>query len=131
MKFYELTYLINPDLSEEELRSISEKIINLLKEKGGVIHHSNNTIKKVLGYPIKDKNTAYLVSIDFSLEPEKTDGLKQKISKEKEILRFLLMAKKPPKEEKKKVKPAPEKAPKEEKKVELKELDQKLDEILG
>ncbi len=146
MKYYELTYLIDPDLSETEIKSLTEKVANHLQKEGGIIHNIDNahkTVKKVLGYPIKKKFIAYLVSLDFSIDPQKTDGLKQNISLEKSILRFLLISKKLIKEERKDTKPGTKKAlptsppddvkkkSVDDKKVELEELDQKLDEILN
>ena len=34
MKFYELTYLISPDLSEEEIKVLQEKVTSLIQEEG-------------------------------------------------------------------------------------------------
>ena len=137
MKLYELTYLIKPEIDEKELEALSEKIKSLIIEKGGILGKETAAIKKKLGYQIKKKSLAYFKNLDFQLEPGKIKEIKKEIESEKNILRFIFLNKVLPK-----IKPStkaiPEvglKAPlakKEEKakKVELKEIEKKLEEIL-
>ena len=94
-------------------------------------------IKKKLGSQIKKKSVAYFKNLDFQLEPEKIEEIKKEIESEKNILRFIFLNKVLPKTEPL-IKAIPETglqpplAEKEEKKkkVELKEIEKKLEEIL-
>lgn len=130
MKYYELTYLITPDLLEEELKAFSEKINSLIQTQGGVLDKSSKAIKRKLGFPIKKKTSAFLKTITFHLNPEKLAGLEKTLKGDKKILRFLILNKKV----KRIALEVPEKAkilkskPKE--KVELKDIEEKLKEIL-
>lgn len=131
MRIYQLTYLISADLSEEELRSFSEKITSLIQEEGGVINEVNGPKKKDLAYLIKKNKTAYLTNLTFYFPPEKLENLEKKLRGEKQILRYLIEKKKMAKRvavpiKPRLIKPSPPKA-----KVELKELEKKLEEILG
>jgi len=152
MKNYQLTYLISPDLSEEELKNLSEKIKNFIQEETGTLEKITEPSKRELGYPIKKKGEAFLATLNFSFQPtadqpkagnpEKLGNLENKLKSEKQILRYLILTKKTirerperiirkevlpgikkPLEVTKKVTPP--------KKVELKEIDKKIEEILG
>lgn len=128
MKFYELNYLILPDLKDEELNLLQEKIISLIQENGGVLVSNTTAIKKLLLYPIKKRTEAFLATLSFQLNPEKLANLEKKLKEEKSILRYLIVSKRlykktlPPEKSKRVIKGE---------KVELKDIDKKLKEILG
>lgn len=130
MTLYELTFLISPELKESELKDFSQKIDSLIS-KEGKITKSEEPKKINLAYPIQKKNEAFLAISEFSAEADKIESLKKKLGGEKEILRFLLIKKK---RVEKKLKPAPAIVsagkPIPEKKVELKEIEEKLEKIL-
>lgn len=139
MKLYELTYLLSPKLSEEEAKNFSEKITSFVQEKEGVLEGNplrQKITKKKLSSPIKKEAEAYLNTLSFYFLPQEIEGLKARLDSENQILRYFILAKKPlpgakvakvlpriPKV-KKEAKPTPEK-------VDLKEIEQKLEEILG
>jgi small subunit ribosomal protein S6 len=127
MRFYELAYLISPDLNQMELQKVLEDL-NSLVQKVGPILKIADTKKIKLAYQIEKKSEAFFGWIEFEGEPEKVDHLKKELEKKKEILRFLLIKKKKL-EIKEKKEEKPEK-PKTEKKAELKEIEEKLEEIL-
>lgn len=130
MKHYELTCLISPNLSENELSSFSEKINSLIQEQGAILDKILPEKKIVLGYPIEKNTSAFFKIITFNINPEKLINLEKKLKDNKEILRYFILAKKEPLKQillKKQVEKLEDK-PK--KKVELKDIDKKLKEIL-
>jgi small subunit ribosomal protein S6 len=142
MKYYELAYLISPDLSEEESKSLFLKVGGFVSEGQGVLGKITGPFKRKLGYLIKNKKEALLASLEFHLNPESLSVLEKKLKAENQILRYLIIAKKvykiTPREERvhlfKKTPKISEKTAghkPEHRKVELKEIDQKIEEILG
>ncbi len=130
MKDYELAYLISPELSKEEVKPFQDKIISFIQNEGGVLIENVNPVNKLLSYPVKKQIQAYLAVLDFQLNPEKLAELEKKIKAETQILRYLILIKPKLKEIKAVLRKfAPKKAP--ERKVELKEIEKKLEEILG
>ena len=129
MKTYELTYLITPDLSEEETRAFQEKIIASLQEEGGILTEAGIISKKRLAYPIQKKIQVYLAVLTFQLNAEKLVNLEKKLKAENQILRYIIITKVPRKEKVFRIKKAL--PPPKEKKVELKEIEKKLEEILS
>ncbi len=138
MKNYELTYIVSPELSEEELKELESKITSLIRVENGVLSEVRPPVIKSLSYPIKKKRSAYLISLGFQLAPEKLENLERKLKQEAQIIRYLLLikpvsgirevmapARKP------RLRAALPKVKKPETKVELKEIEKKLEEILG
>lgn len=117
MKLYELTYLIDKNLSAEEQNKLSEKVISLLQVQ-----------------PIKQSSAGFLNSLDFYLNPEKIKDIETSLKAETSIKKFIILKKALPKIKAKTTKRtlAPKKLEKktEKPKVELKEIEKKLDEIL-
>jgi len=126
MKNYELIYLANPDISEEESEELSKKITGfIVEEKGSIL--KSKTEKRRLGHEVKGKKEAYLVSVVFSAEPENIKNLGKMIDSEENILRKILIVKilqkeVPAEAEIARENPSP--------KVELEKIDEKIDEIL-
>lgn len=148
MKHYEMLYIIAPDFTDEEHAKLTASAESLIKNEGGIISASEMLGKKKLAYPIKKAVASYYNLLSFDIEPAKLPLIEQKFRLMTEILRFLLVVKKPVKEKPKVISPRPaameapaprifKKEPAKEKtkvklqKVSLEELDKKLDEILG
>ena len=146
MKHYELTYLITPELSEENVRAFQEKVIVLIKDEEGILEEVKVPLSRKLAYPIKKTGeplkytSAYLAVLNFQLNPEKISALEKKLKSENQILRYLLLTKRPSRKvefiARRIVVPKTEiiekpKVSEEEKKVELKEIEKKLEEILN
>jgi len=140
MKTYELAYLIAPELSEEEAKSLSQNIAEMILSEGGSVDKTEEPKKRTLAYQIKKRKEAYFVFSNFHLAPEKLAGLEKMIKGKNQILRYLIVAKIPSRmiEKPRRVRirketteaPAITTEPKKEK-VELKEIEKKLEEILG
>ncbi|MBU4462093.1 30S ribosomal protein S6, partial [Patescibacteria group bacterium] len=137
MKIYELVYLISPELETEEAGELASEISAFLQKEGGSILKAENPSPRTLSYQIKAQGAAFQVNMEFTLDPEKLRVLEDKIRKNTKILRYMLIIKKPPRKEPtaRKMRPVgAEKAEtpnevknkKTEKKVELKDIEEKL-----
>jgi len=129
MRPYELTFLISQNLSEEEIRNLQEKIKNFIEDEGGVLVEIKSLGKKNRFYT--KTGGAYLSILNFNLEPEKLENLEKKLKSENQILRYLVS-----KRVMKMVTPLPKisltPVKKNKKaKIKLKEIEEKLEEILG
>ena len=134
---YELGYLLNAGLKEEEILSFLESLRNTVTAQGGLIISEGKHKLQNLAYPIKKESGAYFNWIRFSLKPSILKEIKEFLSKQTSVLRYLVIKQteetiKPPVSRplKKKTKPqaAPKEAPSPE---EVEEIDKKLKEILG
>lgn len=127
MKLYELTYLVSSGMPTEEIKGFSRKISGFVSEQGGLIESESEPSRKNLA----GKRESYLVSLVF--RTDKINTIEEKIKTEGTIIRYMILAKKEPSLKAEKParfykKPAePSKA----KKAELKEIDEKIEEILN
>lgn len=129
MKYYELTYLISPNISEEEVKNTQQKLDSFIQDKGGLLDSSIPAEKIELSYKMKGNSQAYLVTTTFHLKSESVAELEKEINSQKNIIRFLLYNRKKPQVIEKEKKPTFRKHPPK-KKAELKDIEKKLDEIL-
>ncbi|MCH8741597.1 30S ribosomal protein S6 [Patescibacteria group bacterium] len=127
MKYYELTYIISPKLTEPEAQKFSEEIIDWIKKEGGILSEAHNPLKRRLAYQIKKEDEGFLTSLGFYFNPEKLINLTEKVKSETKILRSLIITKEPTKKtESPKILET-----KKEEKVAIEDIEKKLEEILG
>ncbi|MFH1714046.1 MAG: 30S ribosomal protein S6 [Candidatus Nealsonbacteria bacterium] len=140
MKNYELTFLISPDLPEEEAKGFQQKINSYIQEQEGLLINGNILLKRTLAYPISKISEAYLAVSVFQLNPEKLAEVEKKLKEENQIIRYLItVVKKERKLPARRIKAlvqkskvtVTERTEPQEKKVELNEIDKKLEEILN
>lgn len=150
MNHYELLYLVPATHSEEELAPVKETIKQLITKHNGQIKTEDSLGKRKLAYPIKKFRQGYYLLINFDSEPENIKLLENDLRLTSEILRHMLTTKTSSKpsvikyfseestitQPTRKFSPKPETKPlieageKKEEKVNLEDLDKKLDEIL-
>ncbi|MCX6718677.1 MAG: 30S ribosomal protein S6 [Candidatus Staskawiczbacteria bacterium] len=147
MKTYELTYIVSPDITSEEAEAKGKEIESLISSKEGTILKQSNPSARALAYPIEKRASGFFGVLEFQVEPEKLLELKETLLKDGKIVRHMLIIKEAAmmkKERRTRTKPAPifdidtEKKPEpepakpaEREKVELKDIEHELDEILG
>lgn len=135
---YELTYIINPALSETNIAAQTDKVASFINELGGEIKKDSTPVlntgqKRKLSYPIKKEKEGYFISLDFLLSSDKLEKLNHQLKLEKDILRYLIISKKIRKLRPMRVKKFKERikmAERPKEKVKLEELDKKLEELL-
>ncbi|MFH1036987.1 MAG: 30S ribosomal protein S6 [Patescibacteria group bacterium] len=142
MKIYELTYLMPQTVSEDELKALQEKIHSFITEKQGTLERIEDVVKTNLGFPIGGQRNVFSATLSFHSEPEELMDLGNKIKSEKQVLRHMIVIKKPLKivEIRRRVPhilmnetktETTQKITEKPKKVEIKEIEKKLEEILG
>jgi small subunit ribosomal protein S6 len=144
MNNYELLYIVSNQYTDDEAKKIKERIDEVIKSFGGIIGSEEDMGKKKLAYPINQVAHGYYFLTEFELEDgPKLKDINNLLRLDKEILRAQIINKPKPtakqlekirkqeayraktgKAEDKPIKPETEK------KVDIKNLDEKLDEIL-
>ncbi len=161
MKIYELTYIISPEMTSEEAEAKAKELESAITSREGTVLKQTNPIARTLSYQIKKHASGFFGFLEFQLEPEKLLELKEILVKDGKISRHMVIIKQPIEMKKerrtrtkpitgleiekkaeepvyaegssetKEEKPAVETKTKEKEKVELKDIEQKLDELLG
>ena len=144
MKTYELTYIITSEITSEEAEAKGKEIESVVRSKEGIILKQSNPIAKTLAFPIVKRASGFFGVVEFQLEPEKLVELKEVIANDKKIIRHMAIIKEPVRIRKERRTKKQEEVPtrqsaeitasaveKEAKPVELKDIEQQLDELLG
>ena len=150
MKPYELTYIISSHLTSEEADGLRKGIESLVQASNGIITKSEKTTPQVLAYPIKGQHSGFFAILEFTIEEDKIKEIKAALEKDAKILRHFLMVKKPVKQMKERrtrktpvtleartketlgnIEVMKEKEKHKEEKVEIEDIEKKLDEILS
>jgi len=152
MQNYELLYIVPNQYTDEEAKKIKEKIDAMLQSYGAVIGLEEDMGKKKLAYPIGQTAHGYYFLTEFELEAgANLAKINNDLCLDKEILRAQIVTKQkltPEQIEKAKkreaarakmmkesadkeaAKPAEQSAKPEKKKADIKNLDDKLEEML-
>lgn len=153
MKIYELIYIVSPEITSEDAEAKGKEIETFIQSKEGTILKQTNATAKALSYPIKNRASGFLGVLEFQVEEDKLADLKDFLNKDGKVVRHMITIKRAgqlkkerrtrnavhaPKEEavaepiEPKISHAkPAEKPEAKEKVELKDIEEKLEEILG
>lgn len=155
---YEILFIIPNKFTDDEAQGIFKKVGELIKDLGGNLSLENYWGKKKFAYPIKHENYGYYGLYEFDINRSAITEINNKLRLDTDILRFLIVKKdlkneeqikkderikakiaekkieekKSEEEEKEEKKKKSQKTTKsEDKKVNLKSLDEKLEDVLN
>jgi len=89
MKNYETVFILNPVLSDDQMKDTVEKFVKVLKKgKADVINVEQWGLRK-LAYPIQHKSTGFYNLLEFSASPEMVNTLETEFRRDESVMRFL------------------------------------------
>ncbi len=89
---YEITYLIDPTLSEEDRGALESSVDDLVVKLSGSVVSSSPTLRKKLAYEIARKSTAFLRVINIELPTDKIAEAKDFLKRSAGVMRFTILA---------------------------------------
>ncbi len=92
---YELGFILNPEVSEEQTRTILERVEQVATNHGGQVVRVNQWGRRRLGYPIQRHRDGFYVFIDMILAPETVLELDRTLKVSEEVLRHLIKRRDP------------------------------------
>ena len=91
--YYELTYLANPKMSDEQAEAFGGQIGEIIKGQGEILNA--NPLKKIkLAYEIKKNTRGFLGVVTFNADPEKIIAVKKAMDDNAEVVRFIIIKRK-------------------------------------
>jgi small subunit ribosomal protein S6 len=87
---YELGFILSPEVSEEETRSILDRLGQIVTKYDGQIVKINQWGRRRLAYPIERHRDGYYVFIDMILTPETVTELERTLKVSEIVLRYML-----------------------------------------
>lgn len=93
MRHYELTFIVDPVLSHEEIQVVRQTYEDQIKKLGCTIVHVDDIGLKQLAYPINKRNSGIYYSIEFHAENgEAIAPIELAMRRDERIMRFLSIA---------------------------------------
>lgn len=90
MRNYEVTFIIDPVLSAEEIKNTSDNYVDHLKGEGCEIVHVNDMGLRPLAYPIKKRSTGVYRCIEFKSDSSQlVKKLEIALKRDERVMRYL------------------------------------------
>ncbi len=90
MKQYEVTFIIDPVLSEGEIKQTADNYIDLLKTEGAEIVNVDQMGLRQLAYPLNKRNSGFYFCIEFKSNASNIiERLELALRRDERIMRFL------------------------------------------
>lgn len=87
--YYELTYIVNPVLEEDQLKATVAKFNSFLTDNGATIDEVQEWGMRSLSYPIKKKSSGYYVNAYFNAPGAVIVKLERQLEIDDNVLRYL------------------------------------------
>jgi len=92
---YEIGFILNPEVSEEQTRAILERIEQIVATYDGQVLKVNQWGRRRLAYPIEHHRDGFYVFFDTILTPETVAELDRTLKVSEEVLRHLIRRRDP------------------------------------
>ena len=91
MRDYELVVIISPEVTEENVGGVNERLGRWIANGGGEVTNVNVWGRRRLAYSIRDFRDGTYVATQFRMTPQATGELERSLKLAEDILRYLLV----------------------------------------
>lgn len=88
---YELTYIANPELNDDDRGELDAAVDMVIAELGGRVTESSPTMRRRLFYPILKKQAAFSRAINLELPPDQLEQLRHRLRRLPNMLRLTML----------------------------------------
>jgi small subunit ribosomal protein S6 len=92
MRNYEVAYIADPDLDEQALAALDERVAGWITAAGGSTIQVDRWGKRRMAYPIKKRLDGVYVFVQASLPPRAALGVERELRLQESVLRFMITA---------------------------------------
>jgi len=92
LKNYETVFILNPVLSETQMKDTVEKFKKVLTDNNAEIINEENWGLKKLAYPIQHKTTGFYNLFEFKADTKLVATFETEFKRDEKVLRFLTTA---------------------------------------
>ena len=92
LKNYETVFILNPVLSEDQMKDAVGQYESLLKENGAEIINKEIWGLKKMAYAIQGKSTGFYNLIEFNADPAAIAVLEIEFKRDERVMRFLTVS---------------------------------------
>ena len=89
MRRYETFFIVDPDLPDDVVASVDDKLKTIISSQGGVVLTYTPWGKKKLAYPVKKRSRGLYVLTEYSGGPELVAELERNMRLDERVLKFI------------------------------------------
>jgi small subunit ribosomal protein S6 len=90
MRDYEVVFIVHPDLDENAMKGVIEKVQTWITDSGGSVVKTDNWGKRRLAYEIRKQREGQYVFIQTQMAPTFTNELERNLRFLEPVMRFLI-----------------------------------------
>lgn len=98
LRDYELTFIVNPGLEDAALSAFSDRVKQVIKDKGGEVTRMESWGKKKLAYRIGNKKEGHYVFTELKAGGSTIRETERFLKLQEDVLRYLFVKKEETKE---------------------------------
>lgn len=88
---YEVTYIVNGALSEDQIKGVVARVKKTIEENGGALIDTNEWGNRRLTYPIKKKRNGHYVNLYMNAPGSIIPRLERSLEIDDDILRYITL----------------------------------------
>lgn len=88
MNTYETVFIMNPVLSEDQVRETAKKFVDFMKANKAKITHEENWGLKKLKYTIQKKKTGFYYLFEFQSDGQSNNDLEVEFKRDERVIRW-------------------------------------------
>ena len=91
MRSYELIYIVHPELDEDDLTAVKDRITGLIDRYSGKVTQVEPWGLRRLAYPIQKQWEGQYTLMQFDMEPQGVAGLERDLGLVEPVMRHLVV----------------------------------------
>ena len=89
MNHYETVFILNPVLSEEQIKEAVKKFATFITDKGGKFINQEDWGLKKLAYPIQNKKSGFYHLFEYTVDGAAINPLEVEFRRDERVMRYL------------------------------------------
>ncbi|HEY8490509.1 MAG TPA: 30S ribosomal protein S6 [Dehalococcoidia bacterium] len=91
MRKYELVTVLRPDIGDDEVQQVIERLQEAVRSRGGQVEQVDHWGRRKLAYPIKKYLEGNYVLSHIQMDPDRTQDLERGLLLSEDVIRHLLV----------------------------------------
>lgn len=92
MNKYETVFIMNPVLSEDQVRETVDKFKGIISTKGGRVTYTEDWGLRKMAYPIQKKKSGFYHMLEFEAPGSAIAEMEVEMKRDERLMRFLTVA---------------------------------------
>jgi len=89
MNHYETVFILNPVLSEDQIKEAVKKFAAIITDKGGKFVNQEDWGLKKLAYPIQNKKSGFYHLLEYTVDGAAINPLEVEFRRDERVMRYL------------------------------------------